>query len=343
MPAIHSLAQQLQERLEFSRGGGGVFAEQTQVATGLAEAEQGGEDLHAGGAAGLAEGIDLCAGGDLELGVGGFLVGGQFDLHDLLDLGGKLGEDLGFRAAEHPGPHATEKAGPGSGALAGEDGFLVAVLEISARSEVAGQEEFEEGPEVAHGIFERGAGENEARTGLHRVGGFGVLAFGIFDVLGLVEDDRGEREVLVMRDVAAEQGVARHDEVVAGDLGEKFFPVRTAEGEDLEAGGESCRFASPVPDERGGADHKVRAWCGLEIREGLNGFAKAHVVRQKPGLAGEQPRRAFDLIGTEARLERAEFFWGGFGGGRFLAAPLGDAGFEIPALGGRDSVAAAFL
>ena len=146
-----------------------------------------------------------------------------------------------------------------------------------------------------------------------------------------------------MRDVAAEQGVARYDEVVAGDLGEKFFPIWTAEGEGSEAGGEARRLACPVPDERGGADYEVRAGCGLEIREGLDGFSETHVVRQKTGLAGEQPRGAFDLIGTEARLERAEFFGGGFGGGRFLAAPLGDAGFEIPALGGRNSVAAAFL
>ena len=117
------------------------------------------------------------------------MVGGQFDLDDLLDLGGKLGEDLGFRAAEHPRLHAAEEAGPGSGALAGEDGFFVAVLEISSRSEVAGKEKLEEGPQVAHGILERGAGENEARVGLQRTGGFGVLALWIFDVLGLVEDD----------------------------------------------------------------------------------------------------------------------------------------------------------
>ena len=42
-------------------------------------------------------------------------------------------------------------------------------------------------------------------------------------------------------------------------------------------------------------------------------------------------------------MEWAKFFGGGFGGWRFLAAPLGDAGFEIPAMGGRNPVAAAFL
>ena len=56
-----------------------------------------------------------------------------------------------------------------------------------------------------------------------------------------------------------------------------------------------------------------------------------------PALLDESVLRA------ESRFEGAEFFWGGFGCGGLSVAPLGDAGLDISALSGRNSVAPAFL
>ena len=94
MAAIHSLAEELQQGFEFRRGRVGFAIQQAKVAARLTQTQEGGENLHAGGSAGLARGIYLGARGNLELRVGGFLVWRKLHLHDLFDLRWKFLEDF---------------------------------------------------------------------------------------------------------------------------------------------------------------------------------------------------------------------------------------------------------
>ena len=138
MPAVHRLADELEQRVQFCGCARGFVAEQPEVTAGLAQAEQGGEHAHAGGAARFLHGIHLGARGDLELGVNGFLRGRELDLDDLFDLVGKLGEEIGFFPAEHPGADPAVEAVPERAALALDERFLVAFLKILPAPEISG-------------------------------------------------------------------------------------------------------------------------------------------------------------------------------------------------------------
>ena len=209
--AIHGFAEELQQSVDFRRGRIGFLIQKPQVATRLPQAQESGEDLHAGGSARLAHGVYFSAGGDLELRVGGLLVGGKLHLHDLFDFGREFLEDFRLRAAKHPGSHAPEQSRPDSSGLPGRQRFFVAVLKILPRAEIARQQEVEEGPEVSDGVLKRGSGEDESSLRTDGTRRPRILAPGIFDVLGLIECGRRKDECFVMLGVAAQEGVAGDD------------------------------------------------------------------------------------------------------------------------------------
>ena len=66
-----------------------------------------------------------------------------------------------------------------------------------------------ERPKIAHGIFQRRAGKNEALAAAQVEGSLRVLRLWIFDMLCFVEHDRIEGESAVKFRVAAKQAVTR--------------------------------------------------------------------------------------------------------------------------------------
>ena len=154
----------------------------------MAEAEElgeGGELEFAFARAAGFEVEELAFGFFLGVAVEFGLRGGEFAPDGLLEFFGELGSDGAFGAAENVG------RGLRAEAFVEPDAFVAAEAGGDAR-EVAGEEEFEERAEIVEGIFERSAGEEEARAGAEGAEGGGVLRATVFDVLGFVGDDAGE-------------------------------------------------------------------------------------------------------------------------------------------------------
>ena len=133
-------------------------AEQAEVATGLAQAQEGGQDEHPARALVLvaAGGVELEAGLFEELAVDLGLRGGEVAEGRLLNAVGEFGGHVLFPAAQQHGAQAAGEAFAhtvgGGVAGAGEREF-VAFAEVPALAEVARQGEMHDRPQVAHRVF----------------------------------------------------------------------------------------------------------------------------------------------------------------------------------------------
>ena len=279
--AIDRLAEDFHKRFDFGGGTLRLGSEQPEVATRLAEPQQGGQDAHAGSSALVFQGINLRAGGDLKLRVGGFLFGGEFHLDGLFDFRRKFRKDFGLGPPKHPRADTPEQAGPCRALRSREERLFVAFLEILFCAEVAGTKEFEQRPQVAQGIFQRGSREYEFRPGTERTSGSRVLAARIFDVLRLVENHAAEFEWTVGFEIAPQQRVARDGEAVLRDFAKSLRAIGTVELENLQSRDETRRLAAPIPNERRGADDQMRTGQRLEHRERLDGFAESHFIGEE--------------------------------------------------------------
>jgi len=165
---------------------------------------------------------------------------------------GRFGGDGVFRAAEDVGGGFGAEAfvEPGAFGGGGAGGDFV---------EVAGEEEFEEGAEIVEGVFDGRAGEEEAAAGAERAEGGGVLGSAVFDVLGFVADDGGERDGGKELPVAGKRAVGRDDQVVRGEFGGGGEAAVTVMDEDAELGGKAGGFAAPVFQQGCRADHEADA------------------------------------------------------------------------------------
>jgi len=201
---------------------------------------------------------------------------------------------------------------------------LVVFAEAFERSEEAGHEEAEEGPEFAEVVFDRGAGEAEAVAASEFAGGFADLGGGVFDVLGFVEDDELELVFFEFFKVALNEGEGGDDEVGVGDVGEEFTALGAVEDDAFERRGEFFGFGEPVWDDGGGSDDEGRLVVSVvflteDVGEGLEGFSEAHVIGEDAVefVLGEEvhPFGAGFLVVAEFGFEalgRGEFFGGGF-------------------------------
>lgn len=199
------------------------------------------------------------------------------------------------------------------GAAVGNGQFVVAT-ELLVGSEVAGHEKVHDGPDVGDAVFDGGAGEDEFAVGLDLFGGFGVTGGVILDVLGLVEDDGGEVVLVVVVDVAAQEGIGGEDEVGGLNLIPEGMALGAAEGKGFELGGEAVGFLDPVLHEAGGTDDEGGGFAvgfatSLELQpcEGLQGFAEPHLVGEEAAelvlFKEAQPIDAFALVGAQDFVE----------------------------------------
>ena len=203
---VEDLLEEFIEEFQFTRGGGaggfgggrrggGVEGEQSQIATDLAESEQGGEDEHAvdGGCLGTGGVEDFAAAGFEDLLIDGALIVGEITGADLFDFVGEIGGDVAFQTTEEERLEAARKTVLNDPAAVADEREFVAFAEIGGGTEVTGHQEIEDRPEIENGVFDRGAGEDEAMKGGDGFDGLGVLGLAVFDVLGFVEDDGVER------------------------------------------------------------------------------------------------------------------------------------------------------
>ena len=207
MAAVDDFFEQFIEQIELRRRR--LFeAEQTQIAAGLAQAEQTGQHLHPLRAVvrGTAEAaLDFAE----QRIVGGALRRSEFARQHLLDFGGKFRRDVGFFATEEERSQPTREPTLQRRFGSGGERFLVALAEVAATAEVTRHHEIHQRPEIAHGVFHRRAGEDKALTAAQVEGGLRILRVGVFDVLRFVEHHGVESERAIKFRVAAEQSVTR--------------------------------------------------------------------------------------------------------------------------------------
>lgn len=226
----------------------------------MAEAEklgEGGEAEFGLARAGSLEIEKLAFGALLDLAIEGGLGRGEFAPDDLLDARGEFGGDGTFGATENVrrGFGAETVVEPGAFGGGGARGDFV---------EVAGKEELEERAEIVEGVFDRCAGEKKAAAGAERAESGGVLGTTVFDVLGFVADDGGERDGGEELPVAGERAVGRDDEIVGGEVGGGREAAVAVMDENAELRREAGGFAAPVFKKGGGADDE-----GGDLRSGI--------------------------------------------------------------------------
>ena len=182
-------------------------------------------------------------------------------------------------------------------------------------AEVTGLDEIHDAPQIEQPVFQRRAREREAMLGLELLDRLCDLRAGILDELRLVQNRRPERKFLQLLQIAPEQGVVGHDQIVLRNLFAQVVPGRAAfQHEHLEVGRETVRLAPPVVQHGRRADDQRRLGifrvAFLEPRqpgERLQRFAQAHVVGQNPAELdpGEvrQKIKTVLLIRTQIRLQ----------------------------------------
>ncbi len=135
-----------------------------------------------------------------------------------------------------------------------------------------------------------------------------LFGFGVLDLLRLVEDHAGPRDLLQGVDVALQQAVAGdHHRLLPCLFYERnaALSLNAVMDQHRKLRGEPSRLPLPVVHHRGRADQEDRAPLpslpvALDHRQGHDGLAKAHIVgqtRAQPPLAQKmEPRIAAHLI-----------------------------------------------
>ena len=155
-------------------------------------------------------------------------------------------------------------------------------------AEVAGLDEIHDAPQIEQPVFQRRAGERQAVLGLELLDRLRDLRAGILDELRLVQNHRAEREFLQFLQIAPQQRVVGHNQIVLRNLLAQIVPRRAAfEHQHLQAGREPVRLAPPVvqhgrraDDERRLGIFRVAFLEPRQPRQRLQRFAQAHVVGQ---------------------------------------------------------------
>jgi len=170
-------------------------------------------------------------------------------------------------------------------------------------------------------------------------GGLGDFCGGVFDVLGLIEDDEAEVVFFEFFDVALEDGEGGDDDVGVGDVWVEAAALRALEDEGSKGGGEFADFGEPIGDDGGGGDDQGgTGFVGVgvgemeDVGESLESFSEAHVIGQDAvEVIVREGLHPFDsglLVGAKGGLEAfGRLIVGGLGFG------AGDAGSEFFELG----------
>ena len=87
--------------------------------------------------------------------------------------------------------------------------------------------EIDNAPEVKQSIFQRCAGESEPMVGAQLFDRLGHLRSRILDKLRFIENHRVEVKFLQRLEVAPQQGVIRHDQIVLWNSRKQPVPIRT--------------------------------------------------------------------------------------------------------------------
>lgn len=111
------------------------------------------------------------------------------------------------------------------GAVVLLDGHLELLAKLGLGAEIAGIQKVKDRPEIEQAVFDGGAREGETVVGFQLEDGFGLGSFGVFDVLGFVEDDAVPGDAAEQLGVFAGEGEGGDYHVMVAAQGFEGFGV----------------------------------------------------------------------------------------------------------------------
>ncbi|MNQ96857.1 hypothetical protein D3C85_1124780 [compost metagenome] len=155
-------------------------------------------------------------------------------------------------------------------------------------------------------VFQWRAAQAQALAGIQLTGGLRGLAVRILDVLRFVQHQNVQRLRRQAFDILGQQRISGQDQVVIRQLIEMLFAARAVQRQYFELRREVRRLIQPVGYQAGRHYHHARAveatgdFLGEHMRQGLQGFAQAHVIRENPAnlqlTQRLHPAQTFKLI-----------------------------------------------
>src|SRR5512145_649683 len=137
-----------------------------------------------------------------------------------LDLifGREVADDVrvGFEASQDEWSHQRLEALGSLGVLHALDRACEMGLKVGLRAEVARVEELENAPQLGQPILDGRAGEDDALACAQAPRRLGLARIGVFDVLGLVQNDMAPFDSCEIRFIAMQQRIGTDDQIVPG-------------------------------------------------------------------------------------------------------------------------------
>ncbi|MNO77951.1 hypothetical protein D3C76_690740 [compost metagenome] len=198
-----------------------------------------------------------------------------------------------------------------AGALFNRDAVIA--VEAFHVAEPARQEEMKQRPEFTQVVFQRRTAQAQALAGVQLAGSLGGLAVGVLDVLRFIQHQDVQRLRRQALDVLGQQRVGGQDQVVVGQVVEMLFAAGAVQRQHLELRGEVRGFVEPVGNQAGGHHHHAGAieapgvLLAEHVRQGLQGFAQAHVIGEDAAdfqlPQRLHPAQAFKLIRAQGCIQ----------------------------------------
>ena len=186
--------------------------------------------------------------------------------------------------------------------------------ELLFAAQQTGVQYAEQTPEFAEMIFQRRAGGGDAEIGLQATHRLRTLGGRILDGLGFIEHEGGKRDLLEMLDLGNQHAVTDQHHIAGIQTRQCLFAIAIAIHAHVQRGRKTQRFAAPVADHTGRCNHQSRTFGGAcrQHRQGLHGFAKAHVVGQTgtrtPAGEAHQKTIAIELVIAQIGLKIRRHF-----------------------------------
>ncbi len=264
--------EQFKERLGLAAGG--VAADQRRMAADLAQPRERGQNVHLALVdALLLDHLHHLIAAAAQFGQVEFaLLVAERAVEPLLDAVGQILRDVFFQAAQQQRAQLRRK--PFARDALDGLGFspprlfprrvshglrtrLVSFRELLLVAEIAGLDKIHDAPQIQQPVFQRRAGERQLVLGLQLLHRLRDLRAGIFDELRLVQNRRAEGEFLQLLQIAPQQRVIRHNQIVLRNLFPQIVPLGAAfEHEHLQVRRELLRLAPPVVQHGRRADHQ---------------------------------------------------------------------------------------
>ncbi|MNV30726.1 hypothetical protein D3C71_1220050 [compost metagenome] len=214
---------------------------------------------------------------------------GQFHGHHRLDLGRQLARHQGLGPAQHKRRDARAQLRHARAVALLFDGRAKHLLEACLTAQKTWHQKVKQAPDLAQVVFHGRARQAQPVARLQLADHLRGMRAGVLDVLRFIQ----HHQVPLVRQpalaVALQQRIRGNDQVMLGDCICHAVSAGAMQHQTTQPRAKAGRLALPVAHEAHGCDDQRR--CGqpprvffdLDVCQGLQRLAQAHVVGQHPG------------------------------------------------------------